>query len=43
MEQTLLQLASSYGVAGAIVAVAAWLLYKLIERGFTLQVPPKER
>ena len=30
-----------YGFPGALILIAAWLLYKLIDRGFTFQVPPK--
>jgi hypothetical protein len=30
-----------YGLPGAVLLVAAWLLWKLIDRGFTFQVPPK--
>jgi hypothetical protein len=41
MDQILLQLASSYGAAGLALAVAVWLLYKLIDRGFRFEVPPK--
>ena len=32
---------ATYGLPGALILVAAWLLYKLIDRGFTFQVPPK--
>jgi hypothetical protein len=32
---------AEYGLPGLLVAVAAWLLYRLIERGFEFKVPPK--
>ena len=34
---------AGYGVPGFVVALVAFLLAKLIERGFTFQVPPKRR
>ena len=42
MNDVLLQLASTYGIAGVAIAVVAWLLYKLIDRGFTFEVPPRK-
>ncbi len=36
----LLQQLSSYGVAGILIAVIAVLLYRLIDRGFEMRVPP---
>jgi hypothetical protein len=37
----LVQHLSSYGVAGLLIAVVAVLLYRLIERGFEMRVPPQ--
>jgi hypothetical protein len=31
----------AYGFPGAVVLVASLLLWKLLDRGFTFQVPPK--
>ena len=39
----LVQDLSSYGVAGLLIAAVALLLYRLIERGFEMRVPPPER
>ena len=39
----LLQPLASYGVAGLLIAIIAVLLYRLIERGFEMRVPPPER
>jgi hypothetical protein len=36
----LLQHLASYGVAGLLIAAIAVLLYRLIERGFEMRVPP---
>jgi hypothetical protein len=33
---------ASYGLSGLLLAGAGWLLYKMIERGFELKIPPKE-
>ena len=33
---------ASYGLPGLLLAGAGWLLYKMIERGFELKIPPKE-
>jgi hypothetical protein len=30
-----------YGLPGVLLLVATWLLYKLIDRGFTFQVPTR--
>jgi len=38
----LLQGLASYGLSGLLLAGAGWLLYKMIERGFRLEIPPKE-
>jgi hypothetical protein len=34
----------SYGLPGAVVAAAGWLLYRLVDRGFELllRIPPKD-
>lgn len=32
---------AAYGLPGLLIAAAAWLLYRLIERGFEFKVPPK--
>ena len=32
---------ATYGLPGALLAVVACLLWKLLDRGFVLQVPPK--
>ena len=42
MNDVFIQLASTYGIAGVIIALVAWLLYKLIDRGFTFEVPPRK-
>ena len=36
----LLQGLASYGLPGVLLAGAGWLLYKMIERGFELKIPP---
>jgi hypothetical protein len=33
---------ASYGLSGLLLAGAGWLLYRLIDRGFELKIPPKE-
>lgn len=38
----LLQGMASYGLSGLLLAGAGWLLYKMIQRGFELRIPPKE-
>jgi hypothetical protein len=38
----LLPYLSSYGLPGLLLAGGGWLLCRLIERGFTFHVPPKE-
>lgn len=38
----LLQGLASYGLSGLLLTGAGWLLYKMIERGFELKIPPKE-
>jgi hypothetical protein len=42
MNDVLLQLAATYGIGGLAIAVIAWLLCKLIDRGFTFQVPSRK-
>ena len=34
---------AAYGVPGLVVAGVVYLVARLIERGFTFQVPPKRR
>ena len=34
---------ASYGIPGLIIAGVVYVVIKLIERGFTFQVPPKRR
>jgi hypothetical protein len=34
---------ASYGIPGLIIAGVVYVVAKLIERGFTFQVPPKRR
>lgn len=38
----LLQGLASYGLTGLLLAGSGWPLYKMIERGFELKIPPKE-
>ena len=38
----LVQDLSSYGVAGLLIAAVVVLLYRLIERGFEMRVPPPD-
>jgi hypothetical protein len=34
---------ASYGIPGLVIAGVLWLACRLIDRGFTFQVPPKKR
>jgi hypothetical protein len=34
---------ASYGIPGLLIAAVVYLGARLIERGFTFQVPPKRR
>ena len=36
----LLQGLASYGLSGLLLAGAGWLVFKMIERGFKLEIPP---
>jgi len=33
---------ASYGLSGLLLAGAGWLVYKMIERGFELRIPPPD-
>jgi len=39
----LLPLFTSYGLPGLALAGVLWLAYKLIDRGFSVEVPPRKR
>ena len=39
----LLQGLASYGLSGLLLAGAGWLVYKMIERGFKLEIPPPKK
>jgi hypothetical protein len=34
---------TSYGFPGLVLVSLVFILYKLVDRGFTFQVPPKRR
>jgi hypothetical protein len=38
-----LQFFQSYGLPGLVIGGVLVLLYRLIDRGFTISVPPKRR
>ena len=38
----LLQGLASYGLSGLLLAGAGWLVFKMIERGFKLEIPPSK-
>lgn len=37
------ELFAQYGLPGLALAVGAWLVYRLIDRGFVFKVPPKSQ
>ena len=38
----LLQGLASYGLSGLLLAGAGWLVFRMIERGFKLEIPPSK-